>query len=95
MCNLVRFEVNEDVAVQLYVVENKVDVEITGISMDVLLPINESKSPAKFHYELLQVVDESLFKFAFVKTAVLAKSKELRNYGIFDIVKWVFLDYFG
>lgn len=52
-------QVNEHEATQMVVIENKVDVVVFLLGMDVLLSVHKSKALAQFHEERDEMVDDA------------------------------------
>ena len=57
MSQLMGFQFKDDKSFHLVIIEYKIDVEISRIGHNVLLPFNKSKSTTEFHDELLKVVN--------------------------------------
>ena len=55
----------------------------------VLLTLNKGKTSSKFHDELCKVVNQCLFKIAFVIISITMKPHELCHHWIFDVFQWV------
>ena len=61
-----RFQVDEHVALQNAIVENKVAEVVFVIDKYAFLACLEAKACAQFEYKFLKVVDKSLLKFVFL-----------------------------
>ena len=61
------FQIDDDEAAKLEVVEKEVDVGIIVTDVHLNLPAHEGEAAAEFDEEILQVAQESGFEFAFVE----------------------------
>src|SRR5690606_11005954 len=57
-------ELDDDVAAQLQVIEQQVDVEVVVAELEVHLPAHEGEAAAEFEQEALDVVDQGLLDLA-------------------------------
>ncbi|CCY35333.1 unknown [Alistipes sp. CAG:831] len=63
MSQFMGFQFKDDKSFHLVIIKYKVDVKISRIGHNMLLPFHKSESTAEFHDELLKVVNQCLFQF--------------------------------
>ena len=76
------FQINDDEASQLEVIEQEVDVEIVVTDFHVNLPTHEGEAGAEFHEKILKVAEQTGFEFALVEG--LFQGEEIEDVGIFQ-----------
>ncbi len=84
MCQLARFQINEDEALEDVVVEDQVNEEIPGLGADALLPGDEGEAFAQFQHECLEFVDDGLFEGGFAEFVRIRNAEKLQDVRVFD-----------
>ena len=77
-----RLQVDDHERTQTKVVEQEVDVVVFVSDIQPILPTNESEALTEFDEELFQMVNETGFKFAFVKG--FFQRQEVEDVGVFE-----------
>ena len=85
MLQLAQFQINQQKAFELEVVEHQIQIEVFIIKANTLLAFNEGKALAQFQQKLLQVGDNRLFQVGFL-IAFVIQIQEVQNIGIPQIV---------
>ncbi len=76
------FQVDDDEAAELQMVEEQVDVEVFITDFDPELPADEGEAFAEFEKELFQVVQELSFEFPLVKGFL--QGEEVEDVGVLE-----------
>ena len=71
------FQINENEATQMVIIEYQIDVIIFLFRMNMLLSVNKGKTLTQLHQERYHVVDDGLLQVAFCIFSVVFKPKKL------------------
>lgn len=80
----VDFEVDQDVAAQESVVEDKIDVEVVFLEAEAFLAGLEEEAFAEFEQELFEFIDDGGFEFVFGVGGALFEFEKFQDVGVFD-----------
>ena len=79
---LAHFQINDDIAVQLDVVEEEIQIEILLTNLKMILAAEKGEANAKFEHECLQVLEQTAFEIAFDR--VIVEGQEVEVVRIFE-----------
>ena len=84
MCQLAELQVDQHMALEDAVVENKVKVEVLVLIPHELLPGDKAKAPTKLQQKFLQLIDQRLLQIGFPQRRIVFQIEEIQHIGAFD-----------
>ena len=84
MAKAVNLQVNDDMALQDAVIEDKVSLKVVLIHQDAALPRFKAKALAHLEQEVLQMIKNLAFQFALGEDILLLQSQKLQRHRVMD-----------